>query len=141
MINIGRGDPEIVGPLIERMLISEFEGVRNVGGRLAAFAGLELGLDSLLTGTIASSDPAIRKGAAMVCARLLAWTSNREAAGAALLGFFNDEDEDVRSAAADVAVELRGKDFSPHVELLQALMVSPAFPKALTQLLFTLEGR
>jgi hypothetical protein len=37
-------------------------------------------------------------------------------------------------------VELRGKDLSPHVDLLQALMVSPVFPKALTQLLFTLEG-
>ena len=35
---------------------------------------------------------------------------------------------------------LRGMDLTPYVELLQSLIASPAFPEALAQLLFTLEG-
>jgi len=140
LIDVGRGEPEIVDPLIERMLGSEFERVREVGGRLAAFAGLELGLDRLLSAGVTSPDATTRRGAAELCANILSWTSNAEAATAALLGFFDAAEEDVRAAAAEVAIGLRGKDLTPHVDLLRSLIASPTLPQALAQLLFTLEG-
>lgn len=136
---VGSSDPAIAGPVIERMLASRFEAVREAGGRLAAFAGLELGLEELLSKAAAASEPASRKGAARVCAARLPATSSEAAATAVLLLLFNDEDEGVRDAAAEVAMALRGEELGTYMDLLRALIASPAFSGALAQLLFTLE--
>lgn len=136
---VGRNDPSLVAPVIERMLDSEYEAVREAGGRLAAFAGLELGLNALLESAAGARDRAVRRGAATVCAGWAASTSNAAVARERLIGFFNDEDEKVRAAAAEVAGTLRGKDLDPQMDLLRSLISSPAFPEALAQLLLTLE--
>jgi hypothetical protein len=136
---VGRNDPSLVAPMIERMLASEYEAVREAGGRLAAFAGLELGLDALLESAADAKDRAVRRGAATVCAGKIASTSNAAVVTERLAEFFDDEDEEVRGAAAEVAGTLRGKDLDPQMDLLQTLIVSPAFPEALAQLLLTLE--
>lgn len=43
-VYIGMGRPDIVGPVIQRMLASADSGVQESAGRLAAYAGLEFGL-------------------------------------------------------------------------------------------------
>jgi hypothetical protein len=121
------------------MLGSEYEAVREAGGRLAAFAGLELGLDALLDSAAGAKDTAARRGAATVCAGWAASTSNAGMAAERLVEFFDDEDETVRGAAAEVAGTLRGRDLDPQLNLLRSLISSPAFPEALPQLLLTLE--
>ncbi len=140
IIDIGRDNPEVVAATIERMLGSGFEEVRRVGGRLAAFAGLELELDHLFSEAASSPDAATRQGVATTCARILSWTSDADTAVAALKGFFIDAEEEVRKAAATVAVELRGEDLDRHQAILRSLIGSPSFEEALTQLLFTLEA-
>jgi hypothetical protein len=48
IVYVGFGDSVSVEPVIPRMLRSEVEAIREAGGRLAAFAGLELDLADLL---------------------------------------------------------------------------------------------
>lgn len=137
---VGRSEPAVAAPVIERMLASRFEVVREAGGRLAAFAGLELGFEAMLLRAARSKDPASRKGVAETCAGMLAATSNEGAAASTLLSLFDDEDDGVREAAAEVAMHLRDRDLAPHDDLLRRLIASDAFPNALPQLLITLEG-
>jgi len=51
----------------------------------------------------------------------------------------NDEDHDVRQAAAEVAPHLREKALRPFAGLLEALIESPSDEHATPQLLLTLE--
>ncbi len=137
--HVGHGDADVAGPTIELMLKSRFESVRETGGRLAAYAGLELGLGELLPTAAESADAAVRIGAAKVCAGILGATTNPAVAAAMLVDMFDDEDKGVRAAAAEVAMSLRGRDLTEHMEILRALIASPAFESAVSQLLLTLE--
>jgi hypothetical protein len=139
IVYIGFGDAVAVEPVIERMLGSEFDEVREAGGRLAAFAGLELDLPELVADVISSKDPRVRKGAAVICAHRLPFAGDGEAAQRGLLELIRDEDPAVRSAAAEVAGALRDRPLSHQHDLLMALVDSPAFTDALPQLLITLE--
>ena len=139
MVYIGRGEATAIVAVIERMLESEFDRVRGAAGRLATFAGLELGVEGILDRARHSGQPQVREGVARVCTQLLAHTTDAQAAGAALRGLFDDPEEEVRSAAATVAMELRDTNLVPHRALLLALVASPAFDPALSQLLITLE--
>jgi hypothetical protein len=136
---VGTGDSELVEPLIRRMLASTHSEVQTAGGRLAAYAGLELGLEQLLTTARESTDAATREGAAQVCARRLRQTTNAAAAAAALEQFMNDDDEKVREAAARVAAALRGQRLGPFKDILTSLISSSSFTPAAPQLFITLE--
>lgn len=137
---IGLGKPDVIKPVIQRMLASSHEHVRRAGGLLAANAGLEFGLPDLLTTARESGDAPVRQGAADLCARSLPFTSDVPMATAALVQFVEDEDEQVRKAAAQVAATLRGRELQPHGELLRALVASKSFTNALPQLLLTLQA-
>jgi HEAT repeat protein len=137
---IGPGRPAVVEPVIERMLASPHENVQRWGGYLAARAGLEFGLGHLLTAARESEKASIRTGAADLCARALPYTSDAVTASAALQQFVDDEDEEVRKAAAWIVAELRDKPLQPFKELLKAVVASPAFTEALGQLIFTLQA-
>lgn len=137
-IYVGRESPAVFEPVVRRMLSSSDANVREAGGRLAVWAGLEFGLPQLLIAARESSDVSIRKGAATVCARNLPYTSDPPAASAALKQFIADPEADVRKAAAEVAGSLRGRGLRPFADLLAALIASEAFDEALPQLLFTL---
>lgn len=139
LIYVGYADPSLVLPVIDRMLKSPEEKVREAGGRQAAFAALELGQTALLGQVAGGGDPAARRGAAYTCAHRVAFAGDADAAHTALVTFFNDQDHGVRKEAAKVAGALRGQDLRPHDSLLRALIDSPTFPDATTQLLFTLE--
>jgi HEAT repeat protein len=121
------------------MLRSEYESVRAAGGRLGAFAGLEFNLEVLLAQAVESRDVATKRGAAKVCAEMIARTSDEKSAHEALLRLFDDTDKTVRTEAASVAMALRSENLAPHIPLLRSLISSPAFPAALAQLLITLE--
>lgn len=139
-IYIGMGRPTVIEPVVERMLASEDASVRQQGGLLAAYAGLEFGLPDLLRAARESDDPATREGAAGLCARSLPHTSDVPAATAALIQFVADEDEDVRKAAAQVAAALRNRELRSFSDVLRALIASESFTEALAQLLITLQA-
>jgi hypothetical protein len=138
IVYIGFGESALVEPVIARMLASTVEPTREAGGRLAAFAALELELGHLLD-EARTSDVAIRRGAAGTCAHRLPITSDVERAETALRDFFHDENDKVRDQAAEVAGALRNRPLAPHRELIEDLIVSQAFEEALPQLLITLE--
>ena len=138
MVYVGFSDSELVEPVIERMLGSAIDEVREAGGRLAAFAGLEFE-SGLLADAVTSEERDIRKGAAKICAHRLPVTADAAAASDALKQFIDDPDNEVRDAAAEVAGALRNRPLAPHEELIHALLASGAFPDALPQLLITLE--
>jgi hypothetical protein len=139
MVYIGSEQPAEIEPVIERMLSSPDAEVRQAGGMMAAFAGLEFQLGRLLPTALNSQDPAPRKGVAGICARRLPLTSAPMEASEALTQLLHDRDEEVRKAAAEVAVALRGQPLQPFVAVLTGFISSPAFEAGLTQLLFTLQ--
>ncbi|ABP54450.1 ATP-binding protein [Salinispora tropica] len=139
VVYIGNGDAEIVKPVIQRMLASTYARVRRAGGRLAAYAGLELSADELLAVARTSDDVSIRSGAAKVCAGRLPFTANAAAAGAAVIQFVDDADQQVRREAAGVAATLRGRALRSFERELTALIASPSFSDAAPQLLITLD--
>jgi hypothetical protein len=138
MIYVGFSDSELIEPVIERMLNSAIDKVREAGGRLAAFAGLEFE-SGLLSDAVLSEDPNIRKGAATICAHRLPITADATAASDAFEQFIDDPDDEVRDAAAEMAGALRNRPLGPHQTLIHGLLASRAFPDALPQLLITLE--
>jgi hypothetical protein len=139
IVYVGIGEPALIEPVIRRMLASAHEEVRKGGGGLAAYAGLELGLEQLLTSARRSQDVAIREGAAEMCAYRLARTASAETATNTLQQFMNDDEEKVRKVGAKVAAALRGQRLSPFGETLAALIRSPSFTHAASQLFITLE--
>ena len=140
LIFIGNEEPDIATPVVLRMLRSDEADVREQGGRLAAFAGLEWGVVDLLSSALESEDAAIRQGVAGVCAHRLARTSNATLAGSTLCALFEDPDATVRSAAAEVAPALRDEPLRPFAGVLKVLIASTAFTDAVPQLLLTLKN-
>ncbi|MBQ1089658.1 hypothetical protein [Streptomyces sp. B93] len=136
---ISNRDVSIVHPVIRHMIASPVFKTRESGGRLAAYAGLELGVDDLLTEVRTSTDIAVRKGAAQMCAGRLPHTANVVAAGDALRQFLEDGEQEVREAAASMASALRGKALRPFERELISLINSPSFEHAASQILITLD--
>lgn len=137
---VGSADPAMIEPVVIRMLNSANPTVRRAGGAMAAYAGLTFGMDHLLAAACQSDDAPVRRGTAETCAHLLARTANIRATPTSLIQFFADTDHDVRKAAAQVAGLLRGQDLHPFSDVLTALIESPAFADALSQLRLTLEA-
>ncbi|MFI9250019.1 NACHT domain-containing protein [Streptomyces sp. NPDC053069] len=133
------GDPVAGRPVMERMLHSPVAAVRRVGGQVAALAAMEWEMTDLLAKVLHGNDGAHRQGAAEVCAQRLVNTGDAALAHHALVRFFHDPEEDVREAAAAVAVALRGRRLRPFHRTVTALTDSRAFRSALPQLLITLE--
>lgn len=133
------GDPGAGRPVMERMLRSSVAELRRVGGQVAALAAMEWEMTDLLAQVLAGDDGAQRQGAAHVCAQRLVNTGDAALAHHALVRFFHDPEEDVRKAAATVAVALRGQRLGPVRRTVIALMESRAFEPALPQLLITLD--
>lgn len=138
MIYVGNVDPNVITPVIQRMLESSNGEVREAGGALAAFAGLEWGHPNLLAAAL-EGDAATRKGVAGVCAYRVDRTTNAKLASACLTGLMNDEDDEVLEAVAKVAPHLRDHKLRPFADLLSALIDSAAYDHATPQLLLTLQ--
>ncbi|ONI74141.1 hypothetical protein BWI15_12295 [Kribbella sp. ALI-6-A] len=138
MLYIGNVNPEVVDPVIQRMLSSEDVEAREAGGQIAAFAALEWQRPELMDQAM-SLDARVRQGVAQVCSRHVDRTSNAALATTILMRLMNDEDDEVRKAAAEVAPHLREHPLRPFADLLEALIDSPSYEHATPQLLLTLE--
>jgi hypothetical protein len=139
LMYVGNRDSTLVLPIIDRMLASEQPSVRQVGGRMAAFAALEWDSADQLSLVEAGEDASARRGAAEVCAARLSQTGNLEIAKRVLESSVADPDEAVRKAAAEVVPQLRGQALAPFADTLKTIIGSPAYELALPQLLFTLQ--
>ncbi len=138
MLYIGNVDPDVITPVVQRMLESSDGEAREAGGVLAAFAGLEWGRPDLLTKAL-EGDAMTRKGVAEVCANRVDRTSNESLASGTLTTLMTDQEDDVLKAVAEVAPHLRNHQLRPFAELLAALIDSPAYDHATPQLLLTLQ--
>jgi hypothetical protein len=138
LVYIGNVNPEMIAPVIQRMLRSGDEEVRGVGGELAAFAALEWEQPDLM-GQLLTSDAVVRRGVASLCATQLPSTSNTDLAIRALSQLLQDRDESVQKAASSLAVNLRGAALRPFAHILTELIDSSAFVHAVPQVLLTIE--
>lgn len=138
MIYIGNVNPDIIDPVIQRMLASENDEVRKVAGVLAAFAALEWGRPELMAQAL-SADAWVRTGVAQLCARNVDRSSSADLATSSLVTLMHDNDNEVRKAVANVAPHLRERPLRPFAQLLNALIDSPSYNLATPQLLITLQ--
>lgn len=138
MLYIGNVNPEVIDPVIQRMLASADDEAREAGGAIATFAALEWSRPELMEQALAG-DAHVRKGVAEVCAGRVDRTSNADLATASLIRLMNDDDDEVRKAAAAVAPHLREHPLQPFAQLLTALIDSPSYDHATPQLLLTLQ--
>ena len=138
MLYIGKVNPEVIDPVIRRMLASENGETREAGGAIAALAALEWDRPDFMAQAL-SGDFHVRKGVARITAELTAYTSNTELAVETLIRLMSDDVDEVRKKVATVALILRNHPLQPFVKLLTALIDSPSYVHASTQLLFTLE--
>jgi hypothetical protein len=138
MIYIGNANPDVIDPVIQRMLASADAEARQAGGELAAFAALEWNRPELMSEAL-SSDARVRQGAARVSALRVDRTSNVGLATTSLTELMHDQDNDVLKAVAEVAPHLRGHPLRPFAELIGALIDSPCYDHATPQLLLTLQ--
>ena len=138
MLYIGKVNPEVIDPVIWRMLASENGETREAGGAIAAHAALEWGRPDFMAQAL-SRDFHVRKGVAQTVARSVAYTSNTKLATETLIRLMSDDVDEVRKEVATLALILRNHPLRPFVKLLTALIDSPSYIHASTQLLFTLE--
>jgi hypothetical protein len=138
MIYIGNVDPEVVDPVVVRMLSSTDAEVRGAGGRLAAFAALQWGRRPLM-GQALIGDMTVRRGVAEVCAARVDRSADSELVLSTLRKLMYDEDDEVRKQVSTLAANLRGKDLRPYDQLLAELIASPSYVHATPQLFITLQ--
>ncbi|MBA4025712.1 MAG: hypothetical protein C0482_25460 [Gordonia sp.] len=137
IIYIGNADPDVVDPVIDRMLSSTDAEVRRAGGRIAAFAALQWGRPALVERALAS-DVEVRVGLAEVCAARIDRSADSELVLSTLRRLMHDEDNEVRKKVGDLASRLRGDDLRPYAEFLADFIASPSYVHATPQLLITL---
>ena len=137
MLYIGNANPELIDPVIDRMLLSNDGDVRNAGGSMAAFAALQWERPHLLERAL-DGDVHIRTGAAIVCSSRIDRSANSELNLATLRRLMYDPDEAVRKAVGELAVHLKGENLRPFASLLGDLIASPSYVHATPQLLIAL---
>ncbi|MDV2981618.1 UNVERIFIED_CONTAM: hypothetical protein Q9R71_31035 [Actinomycetes bacterium ARC8] len=140
IVFIGHRDPGTVQPLIMRMLASNDQSVREYGGQLAVLAAMEWGNPTYLLEVTNGQDAAARKGAAGMAAHRLPHAADTGVSLRTLVTLLNDDSEEVRREAAEVASVLRGLALQPFEGVIQALIASRAFDFAASQLILTLES-
>ncbi|MDQ3740607.1 MAG: hypothetical protein M3389_06645 [Actinomycetota bacterium] len=137
---VSHRDADAAAAVIDRMLESDDRHVRRAAGRLSAFMGLERERPGMLAEALAAEDAFVRRGAAEICSHRLTFTKNSEGAQNAVRALLTDPDLKVRTAAADVAPNLRGAPLRPYAPLLHDVIQAPAFDAIGSQLLLTLEA-
>ncbi|MDN5795603.1 MAG: hypothetical protein L0H79_07595, partial [Intrasporangium sp.] len=138
MIYIGNADPEVIDPVIDRMLSSTDAEVRRAGGRMAAFAALQWGRPALMERALAGVIE-VRSGAAGVCAARVDRSADSELVMSTLRRLMHDAEEEVRKEVGTLAIHLRGGDLRPYAGFLADLIASPSYVHATRQLLITLQ--
>jgi hypothetical protein len=138
MIYIGNADPDVIDPVIDRMLRSTNCEVRRAGGSMAAFAALQWGRSSVMEQALAG-DVEVRSGVARVCAARVDRSADSALALSTLRRLMHDDEDEVRKEVGTLAGHLRGSELRPYAELLTDLIASPSYLHATPQLLITLQ--
>ena len=136
-----RHNAEIFGPIIERMLLSEDDSVREAGGRQAALFALgDNGVPKLVEEGLLSARPEVRNGIAQVAARNVSNVEVREACARWLSYLAFDVDPEVRRQVATWCSELGPGDLRELEGLALAYVESPAHSENEHWLLNALDG-
>lgn len=135
---IGNVNPEVISPVITRMVNSTIDDVRKTGGQLATLAALQWNLPDHLTDAVAL-DTHVRAGVAGMCSAMFDHTSNPDLAIETLTDLMNDEADEVRKAVASLAPRLRDKKLRPFANLLSELIASDSYSESTPQLFLTLQ--
>lgn len=138
LVAVIRVDRQRGVPIVNRMLRAECPETQRAGGRAAAFAAAEFGID-LIGWVLEFGAAPARRGAAELLAARFVVASEGPLAADSLLALASDDDPTVRDAAAWVAATLRDEDLAPHLDFLFAFIETPAFSDAMPQLCITLE--
>ncbi len=136
---IGNVDPQLIDPVIDRMISSTDPDTRHSGGELGAFAATEWRRPELMQ-RIFDSEPEVRAGAASLCAARVSRAADSAPLISALTRLSHDPDEPVRKAVSEVVRELRDQPLQPLRQLLRALIDSPSYTHATPQLLIVLQN-
>jgi hypothetical protein len=129
-----------VRPLIEQMLRSAEETVKEAGGTLASIAGLDQpDADTLVEELIIDSDPRVRAGTAKVLSARVISAHYRDRCTQGLERLFDDEDPDVREQSAKAFWRLEGKELEEIESLARTFITSRAFDTANVHFLRALE--
>ena len=126
-------------PLVERMLRAQEPDVRRVGGGLAGLAALRHDGAADLAAAALSGDAKERLGLAEVAAARLGDSDCRGWSESRLVVQFDDEDDDVRRAAASCFRDLPDVALEAYGDLIAAFCDSRAFPETSFWLLHALE--
>ncbi len=119
---------EKVRPIVERMLVSDEEEVREAGGALASVAGLdETDADDLLTRVIDDPDARVRRGVAKVLAARALSSRYRARCATGLRKLFDDDEAEVQQEAAKVFWRIRDRQLAELDEVSYAFLSSKAF--------------
>ncbi|WP_200933496.1 MULTISPECIES: hypothetical protein [unclassified Rhodococcus (in: high G+C Gram-positive bacteria)] len=138
MIYIGNANPEVIDPVIGRMLSSPDAEVRKAGGRMAAYGASQWGRPALMERALAG-DVDVRRGLAEICAARVDMSADSELVLSTLRQLMHDEDDDVRKLVGTLAGYLRGASLRPYADVLSDLIVSPSYIHATPQLFITLQ--
>jgi hypothetical protein len=138
MLYIGNVDPDLIDPVIDRMLASSETDVRHAGGCMAAYAALQWERPGLMDRALAG-EVEVRSGAAVVCSARVDRAANSALVLATLRQLMHDDEEKVREAVGGLAGYLRGHKLRPLADFLTDLMASPSYVHATPQLLITLQ--
>lgn len=139
MLYIGNVDPDVIDPVIDRMLASSDPEVQRAAGRMAAYAALQWERPQLMERVLAG-DVEVRIGAAEVCSARVDRAADSALVFATLRTLMNDQAEQVRKAVGELAGHLRGHRLRPLADFLVDLMASESYEHATPQLLITLQG-
>ncbi len=130
----------IVRRVVERMLSSLEDDVREAGGTLASIAGLDqLDAAELLKEVVGHDDRRVRQGAAKVLAGHVVSGHYRNRCTTGLKVLFDDDDADVRGEAAKAFWGVRGRDLAELDGLARAFLASRAFEGGYQHFLHALE--
>jgi hypothetical protein len=138
-----RGHFDTFAPIIERMLRSEHEKVRQEGGLLACLARLYHERADPLSESALRGDAHCRLGACGVAGSNLLYPECRAWCETTLCRFFADENEGVRKKAAGCFRQLWKSPDTPLTDfdpLIRAFLESPAFADEPAVLLRALEN-
>lgn len=138
IVYIGNADPDVVDPVIDRMLNSTNAEVRRVGGSMAAYAALQWERPAALQRALAG-DVETRSGVAKLCAARVDRSADSDLALSTLRRLMHDEDDEVRKEVGTLAGHLRGSQLRPYAKLLADLIASPSYVHATPQLLIALQ--
>jgi len=139
MVYRGAEEYDALEPLIRRMVNSPVEEVRSEGAAQAGLAALSEVAAQPLANECLSGAFELRLGTARVFAHNLNSARHRDRCTEALADLFNDDDADVRKAAAEAIQHLKSEQIAEFIDLIEEFLGSQAFEEHAEMVMFALQ--